>query len=65
MYCRRFLIAGLLLAAWPTVGWCYEEGTVATAVDYARDVRPLLLRHCTMCHGACGRKPVCGSIRGT
>src|SRR5438477_239289 len=46
----RFSLAALLLVAGP-VAWA--EGPADSArVDFVRDVRPILVKHCAACHGA-------------
>lgn len=44
---RRFL---LLLVSW-TVGQIVPQQACAQPIDFARDVRPILARHCFKCHG--------------
>jgi hypothetical protein len=46
---RRCWPVLLLLACWSSVAAAIEN---PPAVDYARDVKPLLARHCQTCHGA-------------
>ena len=51
---RAFPAIGLLVFAAAATG--QHEGVVATAtpstaVDYLRDVRPILAQHCYQCHG--------------
>ncbi len=61
LFPRRSLLATGLLAALGATGVAWADppasepagkATVSAAVDFARDVQPLLAKHCYECHGA-------------
>src|SRR4051794_15866831 len=46
-------ILRIMIGVGAMFGWCIHAAAgEASPVDYTRDVKPLLARHCAACHGA-------------